>query len=107
MAIKIKQGDRYELPVAIELGGSALTPETVETVEFMLGKVRKCYPGEVRFEPEDGSFRLPITQEESFAWPEGETLWLDLRVKFPGGDVIGVEKKLGIAVVDAQSTEVI
>ena len=107
MAIKIKQGDRYNLPVAIEMGGVVLTPDSVETVEFMLGGHRKLFPGEVQYSVEDESFHVPVTQEESFAWPAGETVWLDFRVKFPGGDVIGVEKKLGIAVVDAESTEVI
>ena len=85
MAIKIKQGDRYNLPVAIEMGGVVLTPDIVETVEFMLGGHRKLFPGEVQYSPEDESFHVPVTQEESFAWPAGETVWLDFRVKFPGG----------------------
>lgn len=104
MAIKIKQGDAYSLPVQIKLNGSLINADDVETVEFCLGDgLRKLYPGDVSYEPADNTFYLPLTQSETFAFPANGSVTLDIRVKFTGGDVIGVQRPDALAVYDAVS----
>ncbi|MCC8079612.1 MAG: hypothetical protein LIO57_06105 [Oscillospiraceae bacterium] len=105
MSTKIKQGDAYSLPVALTLNGSALSGESVETAEFCLGRsLRKLYPQEVTFSADDGCFYIPLSQEETFALPP-EAAPLDVRVKFPDGQVMGAKAPGYIQVVCALSRE--
>ena len=106
MAIKIKQGDAYRIPVSVSVGDKLLSIDDVSAVEFMLGNVRKLYPGEVEFDAATNMFNIPLTQSESFAFPIGG-LSLDIRVKFVGGEVQGLERPIGIPVVDAAREAVI
>ena len=104
MAIRIKQGDEYSLPVLIRLNGEPVDVSEVVEVEFTLGNgVRKTFPQEVQYNSADGCFYLPLTQEETFAFPANGSMTLDIRVKFSGGDVIGVQRMESIAVADASS----
>lgn len=105
MAMTIKQGDAYAVPVKINLNGSPLDIQEVEEIEFYLGGYRKLYPGQVSLIGEE--FNVPFTQEESLNWPEGEPVILDARVKFVGGNVQGIIKQKNIGVVDAVSEEVL
>ena len=107
MAMKIKQGDAYAVPVAISFGETDLDLAEVDSVEFYIGGYRKLYPGEVLYRQEDGYFYVPITQEESFSWEENSSIALDARVKWRGGDIQGTEKQKMIGVVDAVSEEVL
>ena len=50
---------------------------------------------------------MPVTQEETFELPEGETIRVDVRVQFPGGMVLGVIDELKAKVADAISEEVL
>ena len=70
-------------------------------------RLRKLYPGEVEYDAEAGEFRLPLTQEETFALPPGAALPLDVRVKFAGGEVLGSARMGAVAVCDAISGEVL
>lgn len=106
MAIKIKQGDAYKIPVEIILNGTVIAIADVERVEFMLGSIRKTYPENVEFDAGSGMFNLPLTQSESLGMPVG-AVSLDIRVKFSGGDVQGLERPITIPVVDAVSEQVI
>ena len=103
----IKQGDAYDLRIALDLNGEALTAAhlpLLECVEFMLGdSVRRVWPEEGGFL--DGSFLVPLTQADTFSLEDGETVEFDARVRFVGGAVVGLKKKLRVMVCDALSEE--
>ena len=108
MATKIKQGDAYALPIQIRLNGELINADDVDTVEFTLGEaLRKLYPGDVTYEPGDNTFYLPLTQADTFSVPANGSVTLDIRVKFTGGDVIGVLRPDALAVYDATSEVVL
>lgn len=107
MAAKIKQGDAVNVPVKLELNGEALNLAEVEQAEFFIGGFRKLYPGEVSYDETEACFYVPVTQEESFSWPENTSITVDARVKFRGGCVQGAEKLRYITVTDAVSEEVL
>ena len=79
------QGDAYSIDVEISNNGILLTADDVSLVEVALLNLIKTYPGEVTFS--DGKFRFPVTQAETFGLPA--LCPVQVRVKFPGGDVIG------------------
>lgn len=105
--MKIKQGDAYAIPIEIKLNGDKIDVSEIETVEFCIGTLRKLYPETVVYEAADGYFYLPLTQAETFAMEGDSAVRLDIRVKFEGGDVEGVEKPVFITVVSAVSEEVL
>ncbi len=108
MATKIKQGDAYALPIQIRLNGELIGVEDVEAAEFCLGDgLRKLYPGDVSYEAGDNTFYLPLTQADTFSFPANGSVTLDIRVKFTGGDVIGVLRPEALAVYDAASEVVL
>lgn len=107
MATIIKQGDAYALPVGVTLNGAAIAQEDIDTVEFMLGDVRKLYPADATFNPEDNCFYVNLTQEDTFSLPANSAVNLDVRVKFVGGNVKGVKKMAAVTVIDATSEEVL
>ena len=81
----IKQGDALYLTAEITLEGEKVDVQDIETAEFRLGRLRKLYPGEVEYDGEEGLFRIPLSQEETLAFPPGTAVPADLRVKFNGG----------------------
>ena len=101
----VKQGDAYDLRIALALNGEALTAEALpllHCVEFMLGEgVRKVWPGEGSFQ--DGAFLMPLTQADTFSLEDGGTVEFDARAHFIGGAVVGLKKKLKIRIYDALS----
>ena len=105
----IKQGDAYDLRIALDLNGEALTAEDLpllHCVEFMLGDgVRKVWPEEGGFL--NGAFLMPLTQADTFSLEDGETVEFDARIHFVGGAVVGLKKKLRVMVCDARSEEVL
>lgn len=105
----IKQGDAYALPIRVSVDGEVLTEQDlglIQSVEFMVSEnIRKVYPGDVAFDPENNLFLVPVTQTETFALEEGGTVQVDVRVEFSGGDVIGTKTMENIDVVDALSEE--
>lgn len=105
--MKIKQGDAYSIPIRVRLNGELIVPENVAAAEFYIGGYRKLYPSEVTYSASDGYFYIPVTQEESFSWAANSPITLDVRVKFIGGNVQGIEKPVSIGVVDAVSEEVL
>ena len=106
MATAIKQGDAYGLPMALTLDGTALNLSDVDTVEVCIGEgVRKLYPGEITYSPEDGYFYIPLTQAETFSMEADSTVQIDVRVKFRGGNVIGCQQMVQASVVDAVSVQ--
>ena len=103
----IKQGDAYDLRIALDFNGETLTAEhlpLLECVEFMLGDgVRRVWPEEGGFV--DGAFLMPLTQADTFSLEDGETVEFDARIHFVGGAVVGLKKKLRVMVCDALSEE--
>ena len=101
----IKQGDAYDLRVELELNGEAVTAEKLpllHCVEFMLGDgIRKVWPDDGSFA--DGAFLVPLTQRETFLLDAEEPAEFDVRAHFAGGAVVGVKKKLRVAVCGALS----
>lgn len=96
MALVIKQGDAYKLPVGLLLDGEEISEDTVyaiDTVEFYLGDHLMEYKsdgtGVVVFEGQD--FLLPLTQQMTFAL-RSAPVPLYIRVKDISGDVIGLDK---------------
>ena len=89
----IKQGDAYDLRIALDLNGEALTAEDLpllHCVEFMLGDgVRKVWPEEGGFL--NGAFLMPLTQADTFSLEDGETVEFDARIHFVGGAVVGLK----------------
>lgn len=81
------RGDAYNIEIEIRNGDAALTADDVELVEITIHDLVKTYPGKVAFS--DGKFLFPISQEETFRLPYN--CLAQIRVKFPGGDVIGSE----------------
>lgn len=74
MAMKIKQGDAYAIPVAIEWQEEPLNTADVAAIEFVIGGIRKLYPGEVSYDAADGYFtcrlrrRTPFLLRRTAAW---------------------------------------
>ena len=115
MALTIKQGDAYSIPVSANLNGSALNLADVLMIEFTFGDgketiyTRKTFPEEVTLVEIDGGLWLmvPLTQEDTFAFPAGVAVAMDMRVYFSGGSVKGAKKMQYITVLDALSEEVL
>ena len=108
MAIRIKQGDGYSVPILLRLNGKPVDIDEVAEVEFTFGDgLRKLFPQDVQYNTADSCFYLPLTQAETFAFPANGSVSLDIRVKFVGGDVIGVQRMESFAVADASSEAVL
>lgn len=103
----MKQGDAFRLPVRVTLNGVPLDAGSVETAEFCVGGLRKLYPGEVELSEEERLFYVPLSQEETLAFPANSAVAVDVRVRFAGGGVLGAKKMLFAAVADAVSEEVL
>lgn len=106
----IKQGDAYPIPAKLFLNKEQITSDYIDLiakVEFMLDeRIRKVYPDDVPFA--DDAFLIPLTQEESFSFFPGETVYMDARIKFAQShDVLGIDNPVMFMVIGAQSTEVI
>ena len=47
MSLTIMQGDQYAIPFVGKLNGEPLDLTKIEQIEFVVGPLRKVYPGEV------------------------------------------------------------
>ena len=82
----IMQGDAYDVEITLKTeDGTVITPAIAEMVEFMLGKLRKTYPGDVVFD--DGVWAFPLSQRETQSM--GGVKTMEARVKFSDDTVIG------------------
>lgn len=107
MGFTIKQGDAFQVPVKITAQGAPVNIDDVEAVEFRVGDVRKVYPREVEYDAGSGEFKVPLTQEDTLAFPEDDAVMFDVRVKFAGGAVVGTRRMKVIQTADALSGEVL
>lgn len=106
MSLKIMQGDQYAIVFTGTQDGAPLDLSKIEMIEFIVGKLRKIYPGEVTMDT-DGNFLFPLTQEETLNFKSAMQS-VQIRVKFLGAEPVVVGVPLGgIRVTDAISKEVL
>lgn len=106
----IKQGDDVYLQVTLYLNGEALTADSLA----MLDEIEYCFeeepprtiPAAEAWDDTLEKFLLPVSQRNTFALEERRTSF-DVRVKFVGGNVLGVRQRRRMNVLEANSTEVI
>lgn len=99
----IMQGDQYKIGFRFKKNDEYLTDEGITDMRIMIGSVIKSY-GDNQITYNDTWWYYPITEEETFALPEGKSK-IQARIEFASGDVIG--KQLGkIKVITSRDTEV-
>ena len=104
MPIRIKQGDQYSVPILIRLNGEPLDLDDVAEVEFTIGNdMRKLWPQEGQYNSADECFYLPLQQAETVAYPANGSATPDIRVRFVGGNVVGLQRMESCAEADAAS----
>lgn len=105
MSLKIMQGDQYAIVFTGTQDGAPLDLSKIEMVEFIVGKLRKIYPGEVT--ANDGKFYFPLTQEETFQFKSASQA-VQIRVKFTGAEPVVIGTSIeGIRVSDSISKVVL
>lgn len=106
MSLKIMQGDQYAIVFTGTQDGAPLDLSKIEMIEFIVGKLRKIYPGEVTTD-EDGNFLFPLTQEETFQFKSAYQA-IQIRVKFTGAEPVVIGTSIeGIRVSDSISKVVL
>lgn len=82
------QGDSYGLRIEIlNADGVAVTPDDISDVEITVGFIRKTYAN-VEIFYSDGSWVIPLTQEETFTLP-ATRVKAQVRVAWKDGFVEG------------------
>ena len=105
MSLKIMQGDQYAIVFTGTQDGEPLDLSKIEIIEFIVGKLRKIYPGEVT--ANDGKFYFPLTQEETFQFKSASQA-VQIRVKFTGAEPVIIGTSIeGIRVSDSISKVVL
>ena len=105
MSLKIMQGDQYAIVFTGTQDGAPLDLSKIEMIEFIVGKLRKIYPGEVT--ANDGKFYFPLTQEETFQFKSASQA-VHIRVKFTGAEPVVIGTSIeGIRVSDSISKVVL
>lgn len=103
--MKIMQGDQYAIVFTGTQDGAPLDLSKIEMIEFIVGKLRKIYPGEVT--ANDGKFYFPLTQEETFQFKSASQA-VQIRVKFTGAEPVIIGTSIeGIRVSDSISKVVL
>lgn len=105
MNLKVMQGDQYAIVFTGTQDGAPLDLSKIEMIEFIVGKLRKIYPGEVT--ANDGKFYFPLTQEETFQFKSASQA-VQIRVKFTGSAPVVIGTSIeGIRVSDSISKVVL
>lgn len=105
MSLKIMQGDQYAIVFTGTQDGAPLDLSKIEMIEFIVGKLRKIYPGEVT--ANDGKFYFPLTQEETFQFKSASQA-VQIRIKFTGAEPVVIGTSIeGIRVSDSISKVVL
>lgn len=104
--MKMMRGDSYPIPVDIMQDGVMMTPDMVADIEISVGSgiQKRMSDGEVIYE--DGQWYFRLSQEESFAMEDDNTVYV--RVVYPGepSDVVGTTAGR-IAALETGSSEVL
>ena len=86
----VMQGDEYGIPIQIKTSEGIATANTFLDVEIVVGDMRKTLAdGEITYSETEQAFIYPITQEESLGFSNMKQR-VQLRCKFPNGEVVGV-----------------
>lgn len=87
----IMQGDQYSITFGIDFNDSPLDISTVDTVQFVVGRMVKNYnidgTGEVSYDNDNKMFIFPLKQEESFKLNGLQNC--QVRIKFNDGAIVG------------------
>ncbi len=104
MEYQIMQGDQYDIRFTIsDTDGNEITEADVSAVEFVVGCIKKKYPGDIKYR--DNWWMFLLTQEDSMKL-EYRIQHAQVRVKFKSGEVIG--KQIGpLKVLESVSKEVL
>ena len=106
MSLKIMQGDQYAIVFTGTQNGAPLDLSKIEMIEFIVGKLRKIYPGEVTTDT-DGNFLFHLTQEETFQFKSASQA-VQIRIKFTGAKPVVIGTSIeGIRVSDSISKVVL
>ena len=82
------QGDAYSLSITLQReDGTPITSADVKDVEISVGHICKTTAKGVQYL--EGKWTLPLTQEESFGFPD-QPVKAQARILWPSGDVQGV-----------------
>ena len=106
----IKQGDDVYLQVTLYFNGDVITENELPLLDeieycFVYEEPRKIKAADAWNDTLE-KFLLPVSQENSFVLEDGKTN-IDVRVKFYGGNVLGVRHRDRMRVLEANSQEVI
>lgn len=83
-------GDAYILPISVTLNDGFANASSFEDIEVTVGGVRKTMKrGEVIYDENEKTFNVRFLQEDTFKL-RGKKM-VQIRFKFAGGDVVGVE----------------
>lgn len=93
METTIMQGDAVELPFIIKMDGKLVTPDVAEAVEITVGTLTRRFPGEVTYDEKKQQWLCPLTQEQTFSFPEGKVP-TQVRMRLQGGNVIGAPGRM-------------
>lgn len=102
----IMQGDAYNIPIKLTTSsGTVVANSDVDDVEIILGPYRMTYASNgVQWDEGNQAWLFPMSQEMSMSF--GSSVQCQARVKFSGGDVIGVALE-NISVAKSQSRTVL
>ena len=84
------QGDKYALPVKIQVKSSGGTPTVISDMDVVkvrikLGDAEDVWPeGTLRYNSNLGKWMFPLTQEETLKM---SNVGLQVRIVFPSGDI--------------------
>ena len=84
--VLVTQGDQYNILLKLEANGQLMSLENIKLIEFTIANNSKTYPDTVQYDGENGVFLFPVTQEETFAFEEVESL--QVRIKYNDNSVV-------------------
>ena len=86
----VMQGDQYAIALELRDQNDALiTDDEIVQIEIIDGNLTKTKP-EITYNPENGVWEFPLTQQETYGF-HSVNVPGQVRVKFPNGDVIGMD----------------
>ena len=85
--VLVTQGDQYNILLKLEVNGQLMSLENIKLIEFTIANNSKTYPDTVQYDGENGVFLVPVTQEETFAFEEVESL--QVRIKYNDNSIVG------------------
>lgn len=107
MAIKIMQGDSYDIPVSVTQDDVTVTPEMVTDIEISVGSdIQKRYSNGEVYYGEDGQWYFRLSQEETFAMEDSYEVYVRAVYSGDPSDVVGVRAG-AIIMQETGSTEVL